>query len=53
LIAEQRSLVTLIQQLERSITETDAGLREAQAHVARLRRTLLPQIEKEIGEVSY
>ena len=53
LISEQRSLVTLIQQLERSIAETDSGLREAQAHVARLRRTLLPQIEKEIGEASY
>ena len=53
LIAEQRSLVTLIQQLERNIAETDSGLREAQQHVARLRRTLLPQIEREIGEASY
>ena len=53
LLAEQRSLVTLIQQIERNINETDAGLREAQAHVARLRRSLLPQIEKEIGESFY
>jgi|KBSSwiStaDraftv2_1062776.scaffolds.fasta_scaffold105737_5 hypothetical protein len=53
LLAEQRSLVTLIQQVERNIYETDAGLREAQSHVARLRRSLLPQIEKEIGEASY
>lgn len=53
LLAEQRSLILLIQQIERSISETDAGLREAQSHVARLRRSLLPQIEKEIGEASY
>jgi len=53
LIAEQRSLVTLIQQIERNIAETDSGLREAQQHVARLRRALLPQIEKEIGEAAY
>jgi hypothetical protein len=53
LLLEQRSLVTLIQQVERNINETDAGLREAQSHVARLRRTLLPQIEKEITEISY
>lgn len=53
LLAEQRSLVTLIQTIERNIAETDAGLREAQAHVARLRRSLLPQIEKEIGESFY
>jgi hypothetical protein len=53
LLAEQRSLATLIQTIERNIAETDAGLREAQAHVARLRRSLLPQIEKEIGESFY
>jgi len=45
--------MTLIQTIERNIAETDAGLREAQAHVARLRRSLLPQIEKEINESSY
>jgi hypothetical protein len=53
LLAEQRGLVTLIQQIERGITEADFALREAQSHVARLRRSLLPQIEKEIGDTSY
>ena len=53
LVAEQRALGTLMQQMERNIYETESGLREAQSHVARLRRSLLPQIEKEIGEVSY
>src|SRR4030095_3546073 len=53
LLAEQRSLVTLIQSIERNIAETESGLREAQSHVARLRRSLLPQIEKEIGEPPY
>lgn len=50
LIAEQRSLQQLAQQIERSIAEADMGLREAQAHVYRLRRSLLPQIEREINE---
>jgi hypothetical protein len=53
LIAEQRALGTLMQQMERNIYETESALREAQSHVARLRRSLLPQIEKEIGEPSY
>ena len=53
LIAEQRSLILLIQQVERGIAENEAALREAQSHVARLRRSLLPQIEREIGEPSY
>jgi len=53
LLVEQRALGTLMQQMERNIYETDAGLREAQSHVARLRRSLLPQIEKEIGEAAY
>jgi len=53
LLAEQRALGTLMQQMERNIYETESGLREAQSHVARLRRSLLPQIEKEIGEASF
>ena len=53
LLAEQRSLTTLIQTIERSIYEAESGLREAQAHVARLRRSLLPQIEKEIEGTNY
>lgn len=48
LVAEQRSLQLLIQQIERNIAEAEMSLREAQGHVSRLRRSLLPQIEKEI-----
>ena len=53
LIAELRSLQQLSQQIERSIAEADMALREAQAHVYRLRRSLLPQIEREINESAY
>jgi hypothetical protein len=53
LVAEQRSLHTLVSQIERNIADADSALREAQAHVNRLRRSLLPQIEKEIGEQAY
>ncbi len=52
LLSEQRSLTQLIQQIERNIAEADAALREAQAHVFRLRRSLLPQIEREINETA-
>ena len=50
LIEYQRSLNQAIQQVERNLYEAESGLREAQSHVARLRRALLPQIEREIGE---
>ena len=50
LLAEQRSLMQLMQQIDRNVAEAEAGLREAQAHVARLRRMLLPQIEREMAE---
>ncbi len=53
LLSEQRSFIQLIQQIERNIAEADAALREAQAHVYRLRRSLLPQIEREINESAY
>jgi hypothetical protein len=53
LIAEQRSLDRLLQQIERNIAEAESSLREAQSHVARLRRSLLPQIEKEIEGTNY
>jgi hypothetical protein len=53
LIAEQRSLTTLITQIERNISDAEYGLREAQAHVTRLRRSLLPQIEREIESTNY
>ena len=53
LLGEQRSLLGLIQQIERNIAEAESSLREAQSHVARLRRSLLPQIEREMSESSY
>jgi hypothetical protein len=51
--AEQRSMLQLLQQIDRNIAEAEASLREAQAHVFRLRRTLLPQIEREIESTGY
>ena len=53
LLAEQRSFTQLLQQIERNVYEAEASLREAQSHVARLRRSLLPQIEKEIESNSF
>ena len=53
LVAEQRSLALLLQQIDRNIAEAESSLREAQAHVSRLRRSLLPQIEKEIEGTGY
>ena len=50
---EQRSLQQLLAQIDRSVSENDYALREAQSHVARLRRTLLPEIEKAISESAY
>lgn len=53
LLEYQRSLTGLLQQTEASIYEAQSGLREAQQHVYRLRRSLLPQIEREIEGVGY
>lgn len=53
LVAEQRSLQVLLAQVDRNVHESDMALREAQSHVARLRRTLLPEIEKAITESAY
>ncbi len=52
-VAEQRSLTQLLQQIDRNVSEAEASLREAQSHVGRLRRSLLPQIEKEIEGGPY
>ncbi|MEP7147659.1 MAG: hypothetical protein ABI857_02080 [Acidobacteriota bacterium] len=52
-VAEQRSLTQLLQQIDRNVSDAEASLREAQSHVGRLRRSLLPQIEKEISESAY
>src|SRR6185436_2835252 len=53
LLAEQRSLTQLAQQIDRNVADAEMSLREAQSHVQRLRRALLPQIEKEIGDPAY
>jgi hypothetical protein len=53
LVTEQRGLQQLLSQVDRNMYETDMALREAQSHVARLRRTLLPEIEKAITESAY
>lgn len=53
LVAEQRSLQQLLAQIDRSVAENDMALREAQSHVARLRRSLLPEIEKALAESAY
>ncbi|HUR97887.1 MAG TPA: hypothetical protein VMZ26_07415 [Pyrinomonadaceae bacterium] len=53
LVAEQRSLTLLLQQIDRNVYEAEFSLREAQSHVMRLKRSLLPQIEKEIGDPPY
>ncbi|MGQ0543564.1 MAG: hypothetical protein ACT4O9_17240 [Blastocatellia bacterium] len=46
--AERNAMQTLLRQVENNLSETTEGLREAQALVYRLRRTLIPQIEQEI-----
>ncbi|HKP69622.1 MAG TPA: hypothetical protein VJV05_10090 [Pyrinomonadaceae bacterium] len=53
LAIEQRSLQQLLSQIDRSVAENEAALREAQSHVARLRRSLLPEIEKALSEATY
>lgn len=50
LTAERSAMQTLLRQVENNLSETTDGLREAQALVYRLRRSLLPQIEREIAE---
>ena len=50
---EQRSLTLLLRQIDGNVAEADFSLREAQSHVLRLKRSLLPQIEKEIGDPPY
>jgi hypothetical protein len=51
LLEHQRGLNNALAQAEQNLFEAQSGLREAQSHVIRLRRMLLPQIEKEIGEL--
>ncbi len=48
LTAERQSLNALMNQIENSLNEANATLRESQALANRLRRTFLPQIEQEL-----
>ena len=48
LTAERQSLNLLMNQIETSLNEANATLRESQALANRLRRTFLPQIEQEL-----
>lgn len=48
--AERISLSSVVQQLQLSLREAANDLREAQLLVIRLRRTFLPQVERELSE---
>lgn len=48
LINERNSLNNLLQSVERNLAETNESVRDAQGLAWRLRRTFLPQIEREI-----
>ncbi len=48
--AERASLMNVMQQLQSSLMEAGRDVREAQSFVLRLRRTYLPQVERELAE---
>lgn len=48
--AERQSLQLLLTQINSNLAETNDSVREAQYMVQRLRRTFLPQIERELSE---
>ena len=48
--AERNSLQPVLQQIQNNLQDAAYSVREAQALVQRLRRTFLPQIEKELSE---
>jgi chromosome segregation ATPase len=50
LIAERATLQALLSQINSTLSETAEGVRDAQALVNRLRRTFLPQIERELAD---
>lgn len=50
LIGERTTLTQLQRDLQNSLAETTDGLRDAQNLAARLRRTYLPQIEREMSD---
>jgi hypothetical protein len=48
--AERNSLQPVLQQIQNNLQDAGNNVREAQALVQRLRRTFLPQIERELAE---
>ncbi|MGB7210056.1 MAG: hypothetical protein WBD27_15475 [Pyrinomonadaceae bacterium] len=48
--AERNSLQPVLQQIQNNLQDASYSVREAQALVQRLRRTFLPQIERELAE---
>ena len=48
--AERNSLQPVLQQIQSNLQDAGYNVREAQALVQRLRRTFLPQIERELAE---
>jgi uncharacterized protein YukE len=52
LLAERQSLTALMSQIDRSLSEANDALRESQELASRLRRTFLPQVERELYEAN-
>ncbi len=50
LLAERNSLQPVLQQIQNNLQDAGYQVREAQALVQRLRRTFLPQIERELAD---
>ena len=50
LVAERNSLQPVLQQVQNNLQDAAYSVREAQSLVQRLRRTFLPQIERELSE---
>ena len=50
LMNERSTLTQLVAQIQTTLNEVNDNLREAQAFAYRLRRTVLPQIEKELSD---
>lgn len=50
LTAERSNLISVLQQLRAQLQTVGTDVREAQQLVERLRRTFLPQVERELGE---
>ncbi|MEO7674387.1 MAG: hypothetical protein ABIU09_09975 [Pyrinomonadaceae bacterium] len=48
--AERNSLQPVLQQIQNNLQDANNSVREAQSLVQRLRRTFLPQIERELSE---